>query len=222
MRVVIVAEHPLTAEAIRRGLRHAPGCQVVGYVDGRRSCGTPVAQAAADVIVVDEPETPAAALDWIRQLRAAAPRAKLILLSNRMEAAWLHDAVAAGIDAAVAKSSHSESVGMLVREVAAGHIFHAFRANGDAPVRRNNRAAEGLTAREMEILARVAAGASNSRIAAELWVTEQTIKFHLSNLYRKLNVANRTEASHYAHIHGLLEPALNGVDAGSGALAVAA
>jgi DNA-binding CsgD family transcriptional regulator len=37
-----------------------------------------------------------------------------------------------------------------------------------------------------------------------LWVTEQTVKFHLSNIYRKLGVSNRTEASHYAHVHGLL------------------
>ena len=50
------------------------------------------------------------------------------------------------------------------------------------------------------------AGAANSHIARQLWVTEQTVKFHLSNIYRKLGVANRTEASHYAHVHRLLEP----------------
>ena len=50
----------------------------------------------------------------------------------------------------------------------------------------------------------MAAGASNSAIAAELWITQQTVKFHLSNVYRKLGVANRTQASRYAHVHGLL------------------
>ena len=50
-----------------------------------------------------------------------------------------------------------------------------------------------LTRRELEILALVAEGKSNSTIARELWVTEQTVKFHLSNIYRKLDVANRTE-----------------------------
>ena len=62
-----------------------------------------------------------------------------------------------------------------------------------------------LTPRELEILRLVAAGASNGRIARQLWVTEQTVKFHLSNVYRKLGVANRTEASHYAHVHELIE-----------------
>ena len=49
----------------------------------------------------------------------------------------------------------------------------------------------------------MAAGATNGEIARQLWVTEQTVKFHLSNVYRKLDVANRTEASHYAHVNGL-------------------
>jgi DNA-binding NarL/FixJ family response regulator len=52
----------------------------------------------------------------------------------------------------------------------------------------------------------VAGGASNGVIARELWVTEQTVKFHLSNVFRKLGVANRTEAGAYAHRHRLLEP----------------
>ncbi|MEA2138219.1 MAG: hypothetical protein QOG56_1369, partial [Solirubrobacteraceae bacterium] len=57
---------------------------------------------------------------------------------------------------------------------------------------------------ELEILRLVASGLSNARIAAQLWVTEQTVKFHLSNTYRKLGVANRTEASRYAHMHAIV------------------
>jgi DNA-binding NarL/FixJ family response regulator len=49
----------------------------------------------------------------------------------------------------------------------------------------------------------VAEGTSNAAIARELWVTEQTVKFHLSNIYRKLEVANRTAASRWAHEHGV-------------------
>ena len=63
-----------------------------------------------------------------------------------------------------------------------------------------------LTDRELEILKLVAEGHTNGRIARELWVTEQTVKFHLSNTYRKLGVANRTEASRYAHLHNLTAP----------------
>jgi DNA-binding CsgD family transcriptional regulator len=66
-----------------------------------------------------------------------------------------------------------------------------------------------LTRRQREILRLVAEGRSNGEVARLLWVTEQTVKFHLANVYRKLRVANRTEASRWAHEQGLLaEPAL--------------
>ena len=68
----------------------------------------------------------------------------------------------------------------------------------------------GLTRRELEILRLVSDGHSNAQVARTLWVTEQTVKFHLSNIYRKLDVGNRTEASRWAQLHGVLAP--EGVD----------
>jgi DNA-binding CsgD family transcriptional regulator len=62
----------------------------------------------------------------------------------------------------------------------------------------------GVTPREAEILRLVAEGHSNADVARMLWIAEQTVKFHLSNIYRKLNVSNRTEASRWAQLHGLL------------------
>jgi DNA-binding NarL/FixJ family response regulator len=203
MRVLIIVDNALTANAIQRELRHAPLCRVIGYVNGRGPCAMAIADAAPGLVIVDDMSDEQATLSRIREVRAAVPEAKLVLLTVRMESTWLGDAMAAGIDAAIAKSAPPASVGLLIREVAAGNVFHAFQR---APARsRDVSMAADLTAREMEILSQVAAGASNSAIARELFVTEQTVKFHLSNVYRKLGVANRTEASHYAHIHGLLE-----------------
>ena len=61
-----------------------------------------------------------------------------------------------------------------------------------------------LTVRELEILSLAASGLPNGRIAKRLWVSEQTVKFHLSNIYRKLDVANRTEAARWAQVNNLL------------------
>ena len=66
----------------------------------------------------------------------------------------------------------------------------------------------GLTQRELELLRLVASGATNNRLAGQLFVTEQTVKFHLSNIYRKLGVANRTQASRFAYSHGLVPTAV--------------
>jgi DNA-binding NarL/FixJ family response regulator len=219
MRVLIIVDNALTAEGIRLEMRHAPGCQIIGYVNGRGPCGTTVAEAAPDVVVIDDMNDRAATLCRVSEVRASAPQAKILLLTMRMESAWLAEATATGVNAAIAKSASHATVGVLIREVAAGHVFHSFVS---APAqKREVSMLPDLTARELEILQWVAAGASNSKIAGELFVTEQTVKFHLSNIYRKLGVANRTQASHFAYHHGLLEAPSRSVAAVSH-LAVAA
>jgi len=200
MRVLIVA-HPLSAAAIRRHLRSAAVHELIeGYADGRRPCSEIVARARPDVVLVDEMGAPLSALARVREIRTTVPNAKVVLLADRMAPEWLTEASAAGVHAAVAKQLRAASLGMLVREVAAGNVFHAFSPTAAKPASNH----PDLTDRELEILRLVAAGASNSAIGAQLWVTEPTVKFHLSNVYRKLNVANRTQASHYAYVNGLL------------------
>ncbi len=203
MRVVIIADNPLTAEGIRRELRHVPSFEVIGYVDGRTDCGATVAGANAELVAIDEMRSSEDLLARIGEARAAAPEAKLVLLTARMDSVWLSEAAAAGIDAAVAKTLHASGLGTMLRQVAEGNVFHAFTHRTE-PARPTPEEL-GLTERELEILLLVASGSSNPRIAAKLWVSEQTVKFHLSNTYRKLGVRNRTEASHYAHMRRLVQ-----------------
>jgi DNA-binding NarL/FixJ family response regulator len=205
MRVLIVAGNQFAAETIRRELRHAGAFDVLGFVDARQRCALAISQAAPDVVLVDDAAgTPEEVLASVREARTGAPEAKLVLLVTRTDPAWLRDASGAGIDAAIAKTVSRGGLTLILREVVAGNVFHAFSrpATNSAP---RSHDAFGLTARELGILRLVAAGGSNRSIAAGLWVTEQTVKFHLSNIYRKLGVTNRTEASHFAHVNGLLE-----------------
>jgi DNA-binding NarL/FixJ family response regulator len=211
MRLVIVARGPAGADAVRRALRYAPSCRVIGWVDVRRPCGVPIGDAAPDVVVIDE-EDGDAVLQRAGEVRAAVPDATIALLASRLDAERLADAAAAGVDAAIAKSAPPATVGMLIREVAAGTVFHFTRMAPAARDRSADDAAACLTARELEILGLAASGMSNSRIARSLFVTEQTVKFHLSNVYRKLGLSNRTQAAHFAHVHGLA-PAMKPDDA---------
>jgi DNA-binding NarL/FixJ family response regulator len=204
MIVVIVTDNGFAAEAIRRSFRGASGVRVAGYVDGRRPCGAAVAEATPDVVIVDEMTWSANAVARIAEVRRAAPGTKIVVLTAAADADWLGDAVRAGADAAVAKTVQPNTLGLLIREIWAGTIHHAFTGRRTAA---SADATHGkLTPRELEILRLVASGASNGLIARQLWVTEQTVKFHLSNVYRKLGVANRTEAGAYAHQHSLLDP----------------
>jgi DNA-binding NarL/FixJ family response regulator len=67
----------------------------------------------------------------------------------------------------------------------------------------------GLSPRELSILEALESGGSNREIAERLFVAEQTVKFHLTNIYRKLGVSSRTEAVHYAYANGLVERPLS-------------
>mgnify|MGYP000164970320 CR=1 FL=1 len=72
--------------------------------------------------------------------------------------------------------------------------------------RRCRRCACGLTRRELEILRHVATGATNHEVARSLWLSDQTVKFHLANVYRRLDVHSRDEAARWASEHDLLDP----------------
>jgi DNA-binding NarL/FixJ family response regulator len=212
MRVLIVVDNALTAEAIRREMRHVPAYKVIGYVNGRVSCAMALADAAPDLVLVDDMSDGEMTLARIREVRVAVPAAKVVLLTVRMDAGWLAETSKAGAHAAICKAAPPASVGHLIRAVATGNVFHAFdRAVDQRPSLSN---APDLTSRELEILRWVAAGESNSSIARQLFVTEQTVKFHLSNIYRKLGVSNRTQASHFAYHNGLFEaPSYTGAGA---------
>jgi DNA-binding NarL/FixJ family response regulator len=190
MRVVMLMDGAAAGGAL------LPGCELLEALD---------ADAPPDAIVIDGPAPDPVTLARIREARAASPEAKLVLLTGSHDPPWLDAASLAGIDAAVSKDLPPAVLWALVRHVIAENVFHAFTR----PVRTAlpSVKAAGLTDRELEILRLVASGMSNARIASQLWVTEQTVKFHLSNTYRKLGVTSRTQASHYAHALRLVEPA---------------
>jgi DNA-binding NarL/FixJ family response regulator len=202
-RLMIVADDAMSASALRRALATSRQFDVIdGYADARGQCKEAAAAYRPDVVVLDQPAGRDTMLARLRELRTTLPDARLVLLPARMDRTWLTEAIAAGADAVIAKACRPETLGALLYEVAAGNVYHAFRPR-HAPMRAT--AVPPLTQRELEILRLVAAGAPNRRIAAKLWITEQTVKFHLSNVYRKLGVANRTEASHYALTCGVVD-----------------
>ncbi|MDP8967007.1 MAG: response regulator transcription factor, partial [Actinomycetota bacterium] len=209
-RVLIVADHSLVAHSIRLALKQTAGFQVAAVVDGRASARDALLDTRPDVVLVDDMHDPRApktsdrdhALGRLREATEHVPSAQRLLLTLRMDVAWMNEVFEAGAHAVLSKSMHPVSLGTMLREVVRGNVVHRFErrpaaASADCP----------LTLREKEILSLVAAGATNGQIARMLWVTEQTVKFHLSNTYRKLGVANRTEASHYAHLNNLVAAA---------------
>jgi len=204
-RIIVVADNSLIVEAIALGLQKSGEFQLLGRVNARTGEVRTVLDAAPDVVLVDEMERSDDAVELISQLTGEHPDVAVIVLTSSMEPGWLDAIFAAGATGAISKSTHPESLATLVRETIDGHVVHIDRSLG-SPTCTTLRtvSAAPLTSRELEILRLVADGSTNGGIAQKLWITEQTVKFHLSNIYRKLDVANRTEASRYAHINGLV------------------
>jgi len=202
IRVLVVADDRAAAEAIGQALRFAPPLRALGYIGARQAGMALVEAAKPEIVVIDDPAPGAEFTGLVRRLRTAVPDGKLLVLTDDLSEARFAGAMSAGLDAAVGRSAPRQSIGLLIREVAAGRVYHRFPAptarSADSP-------AGALTSRELQILRLAAAGLSNGRIAELLFVTDPTVKFHLSNVYRKLGMANRTQASHYAHVHGLLD-----------------
>lgn len=202
-RLLIIADHSFVVEAIRQALRHTTGFQVIGFVDGGAPVRRTLVELQPDVVLVDDMQGSPLALERLKEIADHAPCAQALLLVLDMREELLAEAFEAGASAVISKAVHPVALGTLVRETTAGTVVHSFTARRRAT--REPLSDCPLTERESEILRLVAAGHTNADIARLLWVTEPTVKFHLSNTYRKLGVSNRTEASRYAYAYDLVD-----------------
>jgi DNA-binding NarL/FixJ family response regulator len=205
-RLVIVADDSLIVQAVRIAFRQSGEFKLVGHADGRRTSVQTILGAEPDGILLDEMRHSDRALQLLAEIRAQDDDVALLVLTLDLGPDWLSRVFNAGATAAISKSTQPLALATLVRETLDGHIVHRppTAAPSSVPSPPGAVADPPLTTRELEILQLVASGATNGVIARRLWVTEPTVKFHLRNVYRKLGVANRTEASHFAHVRGLL------------------
>ena len=209
-RTVVLADtHPLWLETVS-SLVERMGLRVVGTASTIDATLELVAREQPDVLISEirlrghAGET----LSWLARARASAPNLKAIILSSLDSEQHVESAFEAGAIAYVVKTANREDLVSVIRQ-AFDHSVYIGRIAPPIDSRPPQLEADspGLTKRELEILRLVAEGYSNSELARMLWVTEQTVKFHLSNVYRKLDVPNRTAASRWAQAHGVLAEA---------------
>jgi DNA-binding NarL/FixJ family response regulator len=215
---VIVDPQPLWLEAVQ-GVLHKLGFQVVGKATEPNDAYALVEERRPDVVVAEVAgeNDDYDGLGFLARVRDRSPETRLVVLSVDHRPEVIDATIAAGAVAYVIKSVHPDDLASAIRQVFDHSIYFAYsrrqasaldasNGNAAAPHAPAPAARHGLTRRELEILRLVSEGHSNAELARQLWVTEQTIKFHLSNIYRKLDVSNRTEASRWAQLNGLLLP----------------
>jgi NarL family two-component system response regulator LiaR len=130
---------------------------------------------------------------------------KVVAVSSSDDPRRIEGALDSGADAYVVKEAHPDDLLTAIRQSFAKSLF--FQQQRRPALVQESEPSDELTRREREILTLVADGRTNIEVGRLLWVTEQTVKFHLANVYRKLGVGNRTEASRWAYDHGLFDRA---------------
>jgi DNA-binding NarL/FixJ family response regulator len=145
-----------------------------------------------------------AGADHIARIRGNWPEVKVVVLSACDDRASIDSALNAGASAYVVKSVDSTDIASVLRQAASGSVFHATARQTSIADAEGERRLPLLTDRERAILESVALGLTTAAISQDLWVSEHTVKFHLTNIYRKLGVVNRAAAVRYAVEHDLV------------------
>jgi DNA-binding NarL/FixJ family response regulator len=205
LKVLVADDHPLILQGLRRSLEACDDIDVVGEARSGAEVLPLVERRRPDVVLLDLRMPGMDGATCIGELKRSAPEVKTVVLSASDDRASIDSAARAGASAYVLKSVSSVDIPSLLRQVAAGYsVFHSPGRSDAGDGSAVEESATPLTERELTILAAVAGGLTTRAISSELWISEHTVKFHLTNIYRKLGVSNRSGAVRYAYEHGLV------------------
>ncbi len=207
VKVLLADDHPLMLIGIRHMLETYEDIEVVGQASSGPEMMALIERRAPDMVLTDLRMPGFDGIDGISEMTARWPQLKVVVLSACEDRAEVNAALMAGASAYVVKSARTVDIASVLRQANSGAVFHAPSLLRSAPAGHPEDVPMPigplLTEREATILRAVASGLTTKRISADLWVSEHTIKFHLTNIYRKLGVANRSGAVRYAIEHGL-------------------
>lgn len=209
IRILVADDHPIVRDGLVAVLSTQPDLLVVGEAGNGREAVRQTANLQPDVVLLDLEMPEMDGVAALQQMRAANPNVRAIVFTafDTDERIWA--AVQAGAQGYLLKGAPRDELfnairvvhrgGSLLQPVVASKLMRKVaqpRAADDLP--------EPLTERELEVLQTLARGLQNKEIAAELSITERTVKFHVSSIMAKLNAGNRTEAVTRAAQRGLV------------------
>jgi DNA-binding NarL/FixJ family response regulator len=192
---------------IRDALLHSGAVDVVGLAHSGAEVVPLIEQHGPDVVLLDHHMPGVDGITCLHEIKRRWPTLKVVMLSASEDPKQIAEALSAGASAYIGKRINPRDLASALRQVVAGVVYQRSEHDADpvpaaavAPAAADG----GLTPREQMILEAVARGLSTKVISRELWISEKTVKFHLTNIYRKLNVHNRTGAMRHAIEHNLL------------------
>jgi DNA-binding NarL/FixJ family response regulator len=195
-RLVIVDDHPIVREGLKAYLELQGDLEVVAEAGSVREALERIETHRPDLVLLDLQLPDASGLKVLAELAKVAERPKVLVLTSFLDEDYLREALRAG------------AAGYLVKHAGPAHLLDSVRAalRGELPLdpgaikllaQERDDPLDALTPREREVLARLAEGKSNKRIASELNIVEKTVKSHVSSILAKLGCKDRLQAALY-------------------------
>jgi DNA-binding NarL/FixJ family response regulator len=216
LRIVIADDQPMMRAGFKAVLEATGTIEVVAEASSGEEAIQAANQHSPDVVLMDI-EMPG--MDGIEATRRL-PRQRVLILTTFGLDEYIVDALRAGASGFLLKDAPTEDVVKAVRAVAAGdavlspavtrQLLDQVGRRLPAPVTRTPDSLGELTEREGEVLRMLAAGLSNAEVAEAMFLSEATVKSHVSNLLGKLGLRDRVQAVIYAYETGLISPAESG------------
>jgi len=205
--LLIVDDHPVVRDGLRGMFESAPGFTVLGEASNGVEAVAKAGELDPDVILMDLRMPGGGGVDAIRELTRGGARARVLVLTTYDTDSDTLPAIEAGATGYLLKDAPRDELFTAVRAAAQGRtvLSPAVATRLVSAVRApRGPGEEPLSAREREVLALVARGASNREIARDLFISEATVKTHLTHLYAKLGVNDRAAAVAVAYDRGIL------------------
>jgi DNA-binding NarL/FixJ family response regulator len=204
IRVLIADDHPLIIAGIRRTIESLDDIEVVGEAHSGPELMLLAERRRPSAVLMDLRMPGVLGVECVEALCQTYPGLKVVVLSANEDRPTIDAALHAGASAYVLKSAHTIDIASVLRQASSGAVFHAPLVPASVTESRSGPTLPALTDREREILSAAAGGLTTAEISRHLWVSEHTVKFHLTNIYRKLGVANRASAVRYALENGVV------------------
>ncbi len=201
IRVLIVDDHPVVRQGLRYMLEQRPDIDVVGEGGDGEQAVALVTNLLPEVVLLDLLMPKMDGMTVVREIKRLAPKTEIVILTSYYEDDQIFNAIKAGALSYLLKESSTLELVEAIRAAARGenklHPRVATRLLREMQQREQS-PLKDLTARELEVLTRIARGRSNQEIATELVISEPTVRMHVANILSKLHLADRTQAAIYA------------------------
>ena len=196
LTVLVGEDHPLMVDAIKLVLAESTEFEIAGVATSAADVVTLAERVKPDLVLLDLDLPDGSGVEVLRGLQHLDKAPQVVMLSGHEESEVVDAAFRAGASAFISKRIDPWDLPAALRQTVDPTLFQPLHLN---PVVGSTAADAKLTGREQEILDALADGLTNKEIAKRLWLTQRTVKFHLSSIYRKLGVSSRTEALAVTH-----------------------